>query len=132
MDAFIGTIIIFGGNFAPRDWAFCNGQLLQIQQYSALYSLIGDTYGGDGRTTFALPDLRGRVPMGYGQGKGLGSIPLGLEIGHEVNTPTIVGMASESNEGGLPVVSKNATDNHQPSLGVNYIICLNGLYPSRS
>ncbi|MBT8219095.1 MAG: tail fiber protein, partial [Bacteroidia bacterium] len=59
---------MFAGNFAPRGWAFCNGQTLQISQYSALFSLLGTTYGGDGRTTFALPDLRGRVPIHAGRG----------------------------------------------------------------
>jgi microcystin-dependent protein len=59
----IGQIMMFGGNFAPRDWALCNGQLLPISQNDALFSLLGTTYGGDGQTTFALPDLRGRVPV---------------------------------------------------------------------
>ena len=58
--------MMFGGNFAPRNWAFCDGQLLQISQYTALFSLLGTTYGGDGRTTFALPELRGRAPMNAG------------------------------------------------------------------
>jgi microcystin-dependent protein len=62
-DPFIGEIRMFGGIFAPMDWAFCNGQILQISQNDALFALIGNTYGGDGQTTFALPDLRGRVPM---------------------------------------------------------------------
>lgn len=70
-DPFIGEIMLFGGNFAPRGWAFCNGQLLSIAQYSALFSLLGTTYGGNGQTTFALPDLRGRVPIHAGQGPGL-------------------------------------------------------------
>ncbi|MEM9929199.1 MAG: tail fiber protein, partial [Bacteroidota bacterium] len=61
MDPFIGMIVMFGGNFAPRSWAFCDGQLLPINQNSALFSILGTTYGGDGRTTFALPDMRGRV-----------------------------------------------------------------------
>ena len=68
---FIAEIIMFGGNFAPRNWAFCDGQLLAISQNQALFSLLGTTYGGDGRTTFALPDLRGRVPLHPGTGPGL-------------------------------------------------------------
>ena len=68
---FIGQITLFAGNFAPRGWAFCQGQLLSIAQNTALFSLLGTTYGGNGQTTFGLPDLRGRVPMGMGQGPGL-------------------------------------------------------------
>lgn len=71
MDPFIGEIRIFAGTFAPRNWAFCQGQLLQISEYQALYSLLGTTYGGDGRVTFGLPDLRGRAPIGMGRGNGL-------------------------------------------------------------
>ena len=67
MDPFIGEIVMFGGNFAPRSWAFCNGQLLAISSNSALFSILGTTYGGDGRTTFALPDLRGRAPISPGR-----------------------------------------------------------------
>ncbi|HCQ16454.1 MAG TPA: phage tail protein, partial [Cryomorphaceae bacterium] len=70
MDQMLGEVRIFAGNFAPRGWAFCAGQLLAISQNSALFSLLGTTYGGDGRTTFALPDLRGRAPIGVGQGPG--------------------------------------------------------------
>jgi microcystin-dependent protein len=71
MDAFIGEIRIFGGNFAPRGWAFCDGSLLRIAQYSTLYSILGAHYGGDGKTTFALPDLRGSTTVGQGAGPGL-------------------------------------------------------------
>lgn len=74
MDNFIGQIMIFCGNFAPQGWAFCNGSLLSIADNDALFALIGTTYGGDGINTFALPDLRGRVPVGLGQGIGLPSI----------------------------------------------------------
>ncbi|MCM4169083.1 hypothetical protein DHD08_15460 [Arenibacter sp. H213] len=63
-DPFLGEIRMFGGNFPPRGWAFCHGQLLPINQNQALYSLFGTTYGGDGRTTFAFPELRGRAPIG--------------------------------------------------------------------
>lgn len=68
MEEYIGIIKLFAGNFAPRQWAFCYGQLLPINQNQALFSILGTTYGGDGRTTFGLPDLRGAVPMGTGKG----------------------------------------------------------------
>ena len=68
MEPFIGEIKMFGGTFAPRNYAFCNGQLLPIAQYSALFSILGTTFGGNGIQTFGLPDLRGRRPIGFGQG----------------------------------------------------------------
>ena len=71
MDPYIGEIRIFGGNYAPQGWAFCAGQIMSIAQNTALFSLLGTTYGGNGQTTFALPDLRGRVAVGMGQGPGL-------------------------------------------------------------
>ena len=77
MEGTIGQIIMFGGNFAPRSWALCNGQLLAIAQNQALFSILGTTYGGDGRTTFGLPDLRGRVAMSSGSGPGLSPHNLG-------------------------------------------------------
>lgn len=76
-EPFIAQITMFGGNFAPRGWAFCDGQLMSISSNTALFSLLGTTYGGDGRTTFALPDLRGRVPMHPGSGPGLTPRQLG-------------------------------------------------------
>ena len=76
-EPFIGEIRMFGGNFAPRGWAFCDGQLLEISQNDALFSLLGTTYGGDGRSTFGLPDLRGRSPLHAGQGPGMGTHRLG-------------------------------------------------------
>ena len=69
-EPFIGEITMFGGNFAPRGWAFCNGQLLAVSANNALFSLLGTTYGGDGRTSFGLPDLRGRTPIHKGDGHG--------------------------------------------------------------
>jgi microcystin-dependent protein len=71
MEVLLGTIQLFAFNFVPRGWAACDGRVLQVQQHSALFALLGVQYGGDGQTTFALPDLRGRVPMGQGQGPGL-------------------------------------------------------------
>ncbi|MDF7801039.1 tail fiber protein [Pontiellaceae bacterium B1224] len=82
-EPFIGEIRMFGGNFAPRNWAFCNGQLLSIASHDALFSLLGTTYGGDGRTTFGLPDLRGRVPLHVGSGPGLTPRPWGQKSGSE-------------------------------------------------
>ena len=84
MDQMLASVMIFAGNFAPRGWAFCDGQLLPISQWSALFSLLGTTYGGDGRTTFALPDLRGRVPIGPRQGPGLSNYILGQMSGQEL------------------------------------------------
>lgn len=89
MNPFIGEVKMFGGNFAPRGWAFCEGQLLAIAQNQALFSILGTTYGGDGRTTFGLPDLRGRAPIGPGQGPGLTARRLGQRSGTETNTLTV-------------------------------------------
>jgi microcystin-dependent protein len=88
MDPFIGQIICVGFNFAPPGWAQCNGQLLSIAQNSALFALLGTTYGGDGRTTFGLPDLRGRAPIGVGQGPGLSNYTQGQMAGSENVTLT--------------------------------------------
>ena len=83
MEWFIGQIILFGGNFAIRNFTLANGQLLAISQNQALFSLYGTTYGGDGRTTFGLPDFRGRAPMSSGNGPGLSPRPLGQKTGSE-------------------------------------------------
>ncbi|MEM1204441.1 MAG: tail fiber protein [Acidobacteriota bacterium] len=85
-EPFVAEIRIFAGNFAPRGWAFCDGQLLPVSQNTALFSLIGTTYGGDGRTTTALPDLQGRVAMHPGRGPGLTSRRLGQRGGVETVT----------------------------------------------
>ncbi len=85
---FIGEIRMFGGNFVPRGWAFCDGQLLAIAQNDVLFALIGTTYGGDGQTTFSLPDLRGRIPVHAGQGPGLSGYVLGQQAGVETVTLT--------------------------------------------
>ena len=85
-EPFIGQITMFAGTFAPRNWAFCDGQLLPISGNSALFSLLGTTYGGDGRTTFQLPDLRGRVPMHAGSGPGLTNRTQGEKSGWESMT----------------------------------------------
>lgn len=88
MDEFLGCIKIFGFNFNPRGWMTCQGQQLSIAQNSALFSLLGTTYGGNGQTTFGLPDLRGRVPVGQGQGTGLSPYALGQTGGFESVTLT--------------------------------------------
>jgi microcystin-dependent protein len=83
MEPFLGQIMMFAGNFAPVGWALCNGQLMSIAQNTALFSLLGTTYGGDGVTTFALPNLQGRVPLHWGTGPGLSSYDLGEVTGSE-------------------------------------------------
>jgi microcystin-dependent protein len=88
-EPFLGQINIFPYNFAPRGWAFCNGQLLSIAQNTALFSLLGTNFGGNGQTTFALPDLRGRVAISSGQGPGLSNYVLGEASGTESVTMTI-------------------------------------------
>ncbi|WP_430408846.1 phage tail protein [Kordia sp.] len=99
MDPFIGEIVMFGGNFAPRGWAFCQGQLLAISANSALFSILGTTYGGDGRTTFALPDLRGRTAIQPGTGPGLSTIKLGQRGGAEYHTLNVLEMPNHSHSG---------------------------------
>ena len=180
MDEFIGIIKIFGGNFAPRGWALCNGQLMSIAQNSALFSILGTVYGGDGQTTFGLPDLRGRTPIGVGQGPGLSNYTQGEISGTEnvtilasqmpmhthsllasdttatTNSPT-GGVLAQPNytdvdgnavpvNGYTTVAPDKATSPAavgasggsqplpimQPFMAINYIICLEGIFPSRS
>jgi microcystin-dependent protein len=175
-DPFIAEIRMFAGNFAPRGWAFCQGQILSIAQNTALFSLLGTTYGGNGQTTFALPDLRGRVPVGTGQGPGLPSVNLGEQAGapthtltntempahnHPAQTAGINAPGTASSPGGNTWATSTARDNvytsgtpsapmaagsvsvgiaggsqphnnMQPYLGMNYIIALEGIYPSRN
>lgn len=197
MEGTIGEIRMFAGNFAPRSWAFCNNQILSIAQNTALFSILGTTYGGNGQTTFALPDLRGRVPVGTGQGPGLASITLGELAGAPTVTLTVNQMpahnhtatftpgsstlnaatvkATLQNPTGTGAVLARSVDtagtgatpaiyapsgtataatlagvnvagnvtvnpnggsqpfsNMQPYLGMNYIICLQGIFPSRN
>lgn len=169
-EPFIGMIVMFAGNFAPRSWAFCNGQLLSIAQNTALFSILGTTYGGNGQTTFALPDLRSRVPLHPGQGPGLSSYSLGQSAGTESDTlntnqipahvHTFAQPASdgEAAEGGSPANTVPAKGGYylatpdvfmqgantgptggsqpfsiiQPYLCVNFIIALEGIFPSRN
>ena len=106
-DPFIGEIRMFAGNFAPRGWAFCDGQLLAVSQNDALFSLFGTIYGGDGRTTFALPDLRGRVPIHQGTGPGLTNRRLGFRAGSENVTLTASQVPSHNHQ--LRASSRPAT-----------------------
>jgi microcystin-dependent protein len=168
MDPFIGQIILFAGNFAPRGWAFCDGQLLPIASNTALFSLVGTTYGGDGRNTFALPDLRGRVPVHVGRGPGLQEWRWGERSGNDTvqlsaqnvpaHTHTLYGVAGLAEEdapagnflGGAEVYAANGSlvamnpssigpsesaripvPVTQPSLGLYFIIALQGIFPSR-
>lgn len=110
MDEFIGVIKMFAGNFAPRNFAFCEGQLLPINQNQALFSILGTTYGGDGRVTFALPDLRGRTPIGTGNGPGLSSIRLGQIGGLESLSLNVANMPSHTHS--LQVSSDPGTTNN--------------------
>jgi microcystin-dependent protein len=174
-EPFIGEIKMVGFNFAPRGWAFCSGTLLPIAQNTALFSILGTTYGGDGRTTFGLPDLRGRSPMHAGNGPGLSNRTLGQRSGVETVTLTAGQMGSHSHSwqvadelGDLTTPANNALAqsptgrgayllyeagastatmapevvadagsgaahaNIQPALVVNFVIALQGLFPSRN
>ena len=119
-----------GFNFAPVNWAFCNGQLLAIAENEALFQLIGTTYGGDGQTTFALPDLRGRVPVGMGQGTGLSNYVLGEMSGVESVTlnvnqlPSHAHMVNPAASSGEPTT--NRPDNAFPAVGGYYAGSTNG------
>ena len=95
-EPFIGEIRMFAGNFAPRSWAFCDGQLLAVSQNDALFSLFGTIYGGDGRTTFGLPDLRGRIPLHQGTGPGLSNRRIGQKSGAETHTLSVNELPSHS------------------------------------
>ena len=175
-EGYIGEIRLFGGNFAPRGWALCEGQLLAISSNQALFSILGTTYGGDGRTTFALPDLRGRSAIQQGSGPGLSTIRLGEKGGTETTTLSVNNMPNHDHtvtpncntgngkqttpKSGFPATvvqgantangytaDSNATmgatttsktgggqsfNNRSPFLGLNFIIALQGVYPSRN
>lgn len=167
-EGLIGEVRLFAGNFPPRSWAFCEGQLLAISQNQALFSIIGCAYGGDCRTTFALPDLRGRVPISPGQGPGLSNYVLAQRGGAEtvvLNTTQIpshnhaIFADGEVGRGGSTTSPTNnylaesdaysteqdtqmrptgntggnlAHENRPPFLAMHYIICLQGIFPSRS
>lgn len=177
-DAYIGEIRVFAGNFAPKGWALCNGQLMSISQNTALFSILGVQYGGDGKTTFALPNLMGNAPMGQGSGQGLTPRTVGEKVGSSTVTLLTTEMPAHNHmpqainiqgnartpagnywsqaveEGQLgeeyqsplfnptpdtlmsPVALNVAGgsqphNNMQPYLAMNYIICLQGEFPSR-
>jgi microcystin-dependent protein len=178
MDEYIAIVKLFAGPFAPKGWAFCDGRLMSIAQNTALFSIIGTIYGGDGQTTFALPDLRSRVAVGAGNGPGQPSVQPGERAGSAQLTLTMQqmpvhthdtliskttattndpssGILAQANylnpETGDPipvnVYAATSTDQAhnisgngysqpvnmmQPYLGMNYIICIEGLFPSRS
>ncbi|MGV6800950.1 MAG: phage tail protein [bacterium] len=111
MEPFLGEIKLVGFNFAPRGWAFCDGALLPINSNQALFSLLGTIYGGDGRTSFALPDMRGRVSMHKGQGPGLTQRNIGSRSGAETTTQTTATMATHSHPVTVHVVDDDATTN---------------------
>ncbi len=108
-EPFVGEIRMFAGNFAPRGWAFCDGQLLAVSQNDALFSLLGTIYGGDGRTTFGLPDVRGRIPVHQGSGPGLSPRQLGAKYGEEKITLTVNQMPSHNHGGTLQATNALAS-----------------------
>ena len=122
----IGQIIPVAFGWAPVGWAKCEGQLLAISQHEALFAILGNTYGGDGRTTFALPDLRGRVIIGPGQGPGLSYRKSGDKGGSEIGGSTGTGNLIN---GGM---ATSGVDNMQPFNTVTYIIALEGIFPPRN
>ena len=134
-EGFTGEIRMVSFNFAPTGWALCDGQLLPLSQNQQLFSLLGTTYGGDGESTFALPDFRSRGPMHQGQGPGLSNRVIGetggneqeqlpysvAEVPQQPSNPTVVNYV----RGGLPMSLM------PPFLVVNFIICLGGVFPQR-
>jgi len=144
-EPFLATIGLFAGNFAPRGWMMAEGQLLNVTQYQSLYSLLGTTFGGDGEATFALPDLRGRLPVHAGTAAGLSPRTLGQEFGVERVTLSMDLMPSHNHRlySVDDVVLDNVTtstavggslphDNMQPSVALNYCIALDGVAPPRN
>ena len=136
-EPFIGEIRMFAGNFAPQTWAFCDGQLLAVSQNDALFSLFGTIYGGDGRTTFGLPDCRGRSPVHAGTGPGLPQVRLGTKSGSNASGAVAATTSVSIDRGlgktqqtwdALPVGAESTT----PQLFVHFIVALFGIYPSRS
>jgi len=178
MEAYIGSLMIFAGNFAPVSWAFCQGQLMSIAENTTLFAILGTTYGGDGQNTFALPDLRGRAAVGAGQG--LSNYQLGQSGGTNMTTMTVQNLPAHTHtvtmsvkpgssisaasanpdkavyapDGGgnlafAPTANNTMApypatittsvtggsipiDNRNPYLAMCYIICLEGIFPSRN
>lgn len=121
-DAMLGEVKLFAGNFAPKGWAFCKGQLLPIADNQALFSIIGTIYGGDGRTTFALPDLRGRVAVGDGSGPGLTNRNLGAKGGMEERALTNANLPQ--GEIRVPAFAITNNDNFEPIKGNKSVISI--------
>jgi len=127
MDPFVAEIRIFPFNFAPKGWAFCDGQLLPLSQNTALFSLLGTTYGGDGKSNFALPDMQGNAPMHPGQGPGLSLHDLGETGGSE--TVSLLESEIPSHSHNVTASSQDGTDNHPvnnyPAQGVGINLYVN-------
>jgi microcystin-dependent protein len=138
-DAYLGEIRMFGFHFCPLGWASADGQLLPISAYPALFSLYGTTYGGDGRTTFALPDFRGRVPIHVGQAPGLPRYEQGEEGALRQATPqTDTDSAERDRETGPSavlvgeaLVEEEPLDDEPRYLAVRFCVCLQGIFPPR-
>jgi len=113
-DPFIGEMRYFAGNFEPRGWAFCEGQTLQIAQYTALFSLLGTMYGGDGRTTFKLPDMRGKALLHFGNGPGLSNTAIGQNKGQKETVLTANQLPNHSH---TVNVSNTTADASEPASG---------------
>lgn len=122
MDTFIGTIALFGFNFAPRGWQFCQGQLMSISQNTALFSVLGTQYGGDGVNTFGLPALRGRVPLGQGAGPGLTPRQIGERGGTEQQTISTAQLPAHTH-----ALIGSGSDATASSLNGNVLASPNGL-----
>ena len=121
MDPYVGEVRLFGFNFAPVGWALCQGQILPISQYTALFSLLGTQYGGNGTTNFALPNLQGIVPIGQGQGPGLSPFSVGETGGAETVTLQYSDMPAHSHAlNGLPVHAANTTPASGSSLSEGF------------
>lgn len=177
MEGTLAEVRMFAGNFAPRGWQLCNGQLLAISQWTAVFALVGTIYGGNGQTTFGLPDFRGRVAVGTGSGAGLQSVQLGEQSGFNTSTLLSINLPAHNHQLTGNLTPKAATDGTlitdptgkylgpgnfysvagdnvnmaniqvslptgiagssspvsimQPYLGMNYIMCVEGIFPSR-
>lgn len=127
MDPFVGQIQIFGFNFAPQGWAFCNGDLMSIASNTALFSLLGITYGGNGQTTFALPDLRGRMPIHPGQGPGLSPITQGEVSGTETRTLLTTNLPAHAHS--MQATNSDANSD-EPSNGARLGVSNSNIYAS--
>jgi microcystin-dependent protein len=115
-DPFIGEIKLFAGNFAPHGWAFCDGQIMQISSNSALFSILGTKYGGDGKTTFALPNLKGRIPLHFGQGPGLTNHALGEVVGSENVSLVLNQMPTHNHTATIKAANAGTTNQPQDNL----------------